>query len=64
LKLLSKKNQKKYKDSEQFIQWVKGQPQQLEQYRMIDLEQQLIEKLENVLKSKDKVIEFSELANK
>jgi trigger factor len=58
------KESKKYKDSEQFIQWVNSQPQQLEQYRMIDLEQQLIEKLENVLKSKDKVIEFSELANK
>jgi hypothetical protein len=28
------------------------------------LEQQLIENLENALKSKDKVIEFSELANK
>jgi trigger factor len=58
------KESKKYKDSEQFVQWVKTQPQQLEQYRMIDLEQQLIEKLENALKSKDKVIEFSELANK
>jgi hypothetical protein len=31
---------------------------------MIALEQQLIENLENALKSKDKVIEFSELANK
>ena len=64
LEAFIEKESKKYKDSEQFIQWVKGQPQQLEQYRMIDLEQQLIEKLENVLKSKDKVIEFSELANK
>jgi trigger factor len=54
----------KYKDPEQFKQWVKGQPQQLEQFRMIALEQQLIENLENALKSKDKVIEFSELANK
>jgi trigger factor len=64
LEAFIEKESKKYKDSEQFIQWVKGQPQQLEQYRMIDLEQQLIEKLENALKSKDKVIEFSELANK
>ena len=64
LEAFIEKESKKYKDSEQFIKWVKGQPQQLEQYRMIDLEQQLIEKLENVLKSKDKVIEFSELANK
>jgi trigger factor len=54
----------KYKDAEQFKQWVKNQPQQLEQYRMIALEKQLIKKLENALKSKDKVIKFSELANK
>jgi trigger factor len=53
----------KYKDAEQFKQWVKNQPQQLEQYRMIALEKQLIEKLENALKSKNKVIKFSELAN-
>ena len=58
------KESKKYKDPEQFKQWVKGQPQQLEQFRMIALEQQLIENLENALKSKDKVIEFSDLANK
>ena len=58
------KESQKYKDPEQFKQWVKGQPQQLEQFRMIALEQQLIENLENALKSKDKVIEFSELANK
>jgi hypothetical protein len=31
---------------------------------MVALEQQLVEKLENALKSKDKVIKFSELANK
>ena len=31
---------------------------------MIALEKQLIEKLENALKSKNKVIKFSELANK
>jgi len=58
------KESKKYKDPEQFKQWVKGQPQQLEQFRMIALEQQLIENLENALKSRDKVIEFSDLANK
>ena len=59
-----KKNLQKYKDAEQFKQWVKSQPQQLEQFRMIALEQQLIENLEKALKSKDKVIKFSELANK
>ena len=58
------KESQKYKDSDQFKQWVKGKPQQLEQFRMIALEQQLIENLEKALKSKDKVIEFSELANK
>ena len=58
------KESEKYKDAEQFKQWVKNQPQQLEQYRMIALEKQLIEKLENALKSKNKVIKFSELANK
>ena len=58
------KESQKYKDPEQFKQWVKGQPQQLEQFRMIALEQQLIENLEKALKFKDKVIEFSELANK
>ena len=58
------KESKKYKDSEQFKQWIKNQPQQLEQFRMIALEQQLIENLEKALKSKDKVIKFSELANK
>ena len=31
---------------------------------MIALEKQLIEKLENALKSKNKMIKFSELANK
>ena len=32
--------------------------------RMVVLEKQLVEKLENVLKSKKKVIKFSELANR
>ena len=54
---------KRYKDSTQYKQWISGQPKQLEQIKMIVLEQQLVEKLENVLKSKKKVIKFSELAN-
>jgi len=54
----------KYKDADQFKQWIAGQPQQLEQFRMMSLEEQLVENLENALKSKDKVIRFSELANK
>ncbi|MBL6902592.1 MAG: trigger factor [SAR86 cluster bacterium] len=55
---------KKYKDPEQFEAWVVSQPKQLEQFNMMILENQLIEKLENDLKSKNKVIKFSELANK
>ena len=55
---------KRYKDPDQYKKWISGQPQQLEQFRMVLLEQQLVEKLENVLKSKKKVIKFSELANK
>ena len=51
----------KYKDSDQFKQWVENQPQQLDQFKMIVLEEQLVEKLENALKSKGKVIKFSEL---
>ena len=58
------KESQKYKDSDQFKKWIETQPQQLEQYRMVALEQQLVKKLENALKSKDKVIKFSELANK
>lgn len=54
----------KYKDSEQFKQWVENQPQQLDQFKMIVLEEQLVEKLENALKSKGKIIKFSELSNK
>ena len=54
----------KYKDADQFKQWIAGQPQQLEQFRMMALEEQLVENLENALKSKNKVIRFSELANK
>ena len=54
----------KYKDSDQFKQWVENQPQQLDQFKMIVLEEQLVEKLENALKSKGKVIKFSELSNK
>lgn len=54
----------KYKDAEQFRSWIQSQPQQLDQYRMVILENMLIEKLDSVLKSKTKVIKFSELANK
>lgn len=54
----------KYKDAEQFKSWIKSQPQQLDQYKMVILENLLIEKLESDLKSKVKVIKFTELANK
>ena len=55
---------KRYKDPDQYKQWILGQQQQLEQFRMIVLEKQLVEKLQNVLKSKKKEIKFSELANR
>jgi FKBP-type peptidyl-prolyl cis-trans isomerase (trigger factor) len=55
---------KRYKDPDQYKKWITGQPQQLEQFRMIVLEEQLVEKLQNVLKSKKKVIKFSELADR
>jgi trigger factor len=58
------KEAKKYKDADQFKKWIANQPQQVEQFRMIVLEEKLIENLQNDLKSKDKVIEFSELAKK
>ena len=64
LKELIAEEAKKYKDPEQFESWVVSQPKQLEQFNMMILENQLIEKLENDLKSKSKVIKFSELANK
>ncbi len=54
----------KYKDAEQFRSWIQSQPRQLDQYRMVILENLLIEKLDSALKSKVKVIKFSELANK
>ncbi len=54
----------KYKDAEQYRSWIQSQPQQLDQYRMVILENLLIEKLDSALKSKVKVIKFSELANK
>ncbi|MEK9650214.1 MAG: trigger factor [Gammaproteobacteria bacterium] len=54
----------KYKDPTQFKEWVKTNPRFTENYRMIILEKKLIEKLEKVLKSKDKRIKFKELANK
>ena len=55
---------KRYKEPEQYKKWITGQPQQLEQFKMIVLEKKLVEKLENVLKSKKKVIKFSELASR
>ena len=55
---------KRYKDPQQYKKWITGQTKQLEQFKMIVLEKQLVEKLENVLKSKKKVIKFSELANR
>ena len=54
----------KYKDSDQFKTWIQSQPQQLDQYKIVILENLLIEKLESDLKSKVKVIKFSELADK
>jgi len=54
----------KYKDAEKFKSWIQSQPQQLDQYRMVILENMLVEKLDSALKSKTKVIKFSELANK
>jgi len=54
----------KYKDAEQFKTWIKTQPEQLNQYKMVILENLLIEKLDSALKSKLKVIKFSDLANK
>ena len=54
----------KYKDPTQFKEWVKTNPRFTENYRMIILEKKLIEKLEKVLKSKDKTIKFKDLANR
>ena len=54
----------KYKDAEQFKTWIKTQPEQLNQYKMVILENLLIEKLDSALKSKAKVIKFSDLAKK
>tara|TARA_B100000614_G_C14546235_1_gene492196 strand:- start:1199 stop:2563 length:1365 start_codon:yes stop_codon:yes gene_type:complete len=54
----------KYKDADQFKTWIKTQPQQMNQYKMVILENLLIEKLDSALKSKVKVIKFSELANR
>ncbi len=58
------KEAEKYKDADQFRAWIQNQPQQLDQYRMLILENLLIEKLDSALKSKIKVIKFSDLANK
>ena len=53
----------KYKDPDQFKTWIKSQPKQLDNYKMIILEELLIEKLKNELKSKVKEIKFKDLAN-
>ena len=57
------KEAKKYKDSDQFKTCIKSQPKQLDNYKMIILEELLIEKLKNELKSKVKEIKFKDLAN-
>ena len=54
----------KYKDAEQFKTWIKTQPEQLNKYKMVILENLLIEKLDSALKSKVKVIKFADLAKK
>ena len=62
LKEFIEEEAKRYKDPKQFETWVYNQPNQLDQYRMIVLENQLVEKLDNDLKSKDKVINFKDLS--
>ena len=62
LKEFIEEEAKKYKDPKQFETWVYNQPNQLDQYRMIVLENKLVEKLDNDLKSKDKVINFKDLS--
>ena len=62
IKLNKIEEAKRYKDPKQFETWVYNQPNQLDQYRMIVLENQLVEKLDNDLKSKDKVINFKDLS--
>ena len=57
------KEAEKYKDPDQFKTWIKSQPKQLDNYKMIILEELLIEKLKNELKSRVKEIKFKDLAN-
>ena len=57
------KESEKYKDPDQFKTWIKSQPKQLDNYKMIILEEMLIEKLKNELKSRVKEIKFKDLAN-
>ena len=52
----------KYKDPAQFKSWVKNQPNYLEQYRMVILEDLLVEKLKIDLKSNNKEVNFSDVA--
>ena len=57
------KESKKYKEPEQYINWAKTQQNTLENFKMIILEDKLIEKLKSELKSSDKVIKFKDLSS-
>ena len=57
------KESKKYKEPEQYVNWAKDQQNTLENFKMIILEDKLIEKLKSELKSSDKVINFKDLSN-
>ena len=57
------KESKKYKEPEQYVNWAKNQQNTLENFKMIILEDKLIEKLKSELKSSDKVIKFKDLSN-
>ena len=58
-----KKESKKYKEPEQYVKWAKTQQNTLENFKMIILEDKLIEKLKSELKSSDKVIKFKDLSS-
>ena len=57
------KESKKYKEPEQYMNWAKTQQNTLENFKMIILEDKLIEKLKSELKSNDKVIKFKDLSS-
>ena len=57
------KESKKYKEPEQYMNWAKTQQNTLENFKMIILEDKLIEKLKSELKSSDKVIKFKDLSS-